>query len=121
MITTEPRAVPLRLSVPAPPDNGGSPGRPSLSYDSGGSAVLHAMNGWPWLNDPTCPIDRVILWWISSTDWFDPHSASDHSGVWWCHRCERSFMGTDKGLTEVDIGWPYGARDAHVRQPQLAS
>ena len=79
------------------------------------------MNGWRSLNDPTCPIDEVILWWISSTDWFDPHGPSDHSGVWWCHRCERSFMGTVKGLTEVDIGWPYGARDAHARQPQLAS
>jgi hypothetical protein len=30
-------------------------------------------------------------------------------------------MGSVKGLTEVDIGWPYGARDAHTRQPQLAS
>jgi hypothetical protein len=79
------------------------------------------MNGWRSLNDPTCPIDEVILWWISSTDWFDPHGASDHSGKWWCHRCERSFMGTLTGLTEVDIGWPYGARDAHTRQPQLAS
>ena len=26
-----------------------------------------------------------------------------------------------KGLTEVDIGWPYGARDARTRQTQLVS
>ena len=30
-------------------------------------------------------------------------------------------MGAVKGLTEVGIGWPYGARDAHARQPQFAS
>jgi hypothetical protein len=94
---------------------------PRFSYDPGGSAVLHAMNGCRSLKDPTCPIDEVILWWISSTDWFDPHGGSVHSGVWWCHRCERSFMGAVKGLTEVGVGWPYGARDAHARQPQLAS
>jgi hypothetical protein len=111
----------LRLSVPPHRTMGVHLVGSRFSYGPGGSAVLHAMNGCRPLKDPTCPIDEVILWWISPTDWFDPHGGSVHSGVWWCHRCERSFMGAVKGLTEVGIGWPYVAPDAQARQPQLAS
>ena len=64
-------------------------------------------------NEPTCPTDWVLLWWISRMAWVHP-DGSPRRGASWCHRCERSFADNGRELTEISGIWPIDEIDAHL-------
>jgi hypothetical protein len=63
------------------------------------------MNRSPSTTDLTCPTDGVILWWLSLKAGADSIDGSNFNGVWWCHRCEKSFA--EEGVKQIESGRRY--------------